>query len=109
MTSFLSRGPRVLSRRDVLGKSYQLDSSYRDRNNIDYGAYCPLGGFCPKTFCEFSRQHQGSSNAVSTAELVQTDAEKIKFFEKKLNLSKPETRRGRGLTTSSSGRGPRVV
>jgi len=55
-----------------------------------------LGGFCPETFRAFCWHRQMSSNAITIAELFQTVAEKIEFFENNLNLSKPETGSGRG-------------
>jgi len=67
------------------------------------------GGFCPVANSAFGRYCQSSSNAVREDDLLQSVVEEIAFFERNSNPSKPETGSGRGLLTSSHGRGTGVL
>jgi len=91
MTSSRYRGHPVLSHLMFWGSDIDFDEVTK-RSNVYrlWGYIYRYGGFCTIANSAFGRYCQASSNAVRDTNLLRTVAEKIEFFEKKLNLSKPE-------------------
>jgi len=110
MTSSWYRGHRVLSRL-MFWRSYNEFAEVTKRSKVYrlWGIFPVRGCFCPVANNAFGRYCQSSSNAIREADLLQSVVEKIAFFERNSNPSKPETISGRGPMMSSLGRGTRVL